>query len=342
MGDRLLPPSRTKVGLIATLLALPVIAVAQQPATKTPVTKPATATSTWIAPRTAGGQPDLQGTWTNNAATPLERPKALEGREFLTDAEVEELRRRADRLFKKDGASDFAAGDTVFLLALENRDVYKNPGTTGGAVEMPDRTFDNRTSLVVDPKDGHIPPLTPEARQRQAAAAAANRRLPDGPEALVNQTRCLTYGTPRLGGRFGSGDTSYYQIVQGPGYVVIALEMIHEVRIIPLDGGHWEGETLVVDTTNFSSQINFMGASDHLHMVERLTRTAPDTINYAITIDDPTTWTKPWTAVLHLKESHEALFETACHEGNLHVMEGVLFGARTVEKDAENAAQQKK
>lgn len=286
--------------------------------------------------------PDLQGVWLSNSATPLERPKALEGKQYLTDAEVAELKKRAAKLFK-DGNSDFAAGDNAFLAAYANVEQYKNPNiSVGGSLEMVEREFDNRTSLIVDPPDGKIPPLTPEAQRRQAAADEAAKRPAKRPEDLTNVIRCITFGVPRLGGNFGAGPYSYYQILQTPGYVVIFTEMIHEARIIPLDGrphlpknirqwtgdsrGRWEGKTLVVDTTNFSTKSNFMGSAENLHLMERFTRVAPDRIDYEITLDDPTTWTKPWTAVIRLKQSYENIYEFACHEGNYVSMVGMLSG----------------
>jgi len=294
------------------------------------------------------GHPDLQGVWLNNSATPLERPKALEGRQSLTDGEVAELRQRADRLFKNTNA-DFAAGDAVFLAALADIDTFKSTTATGTTFEMIEREFDNRTSLIVDPPDGRIPSLTAEAQQRRAATTAMRRRPPEGPEDLNHIERCLTYGVPRLSGtNTGAGPLGYYQIVQTPSYIVLFLEAVHEARIINLDGrphlppsvrqwegdsrGRWEGETLVVDTTNFSARSDYMGSSDHLHLVERLTRVAADRIDYQITVDDPTTWTKPWTAVIQLKQSAERLYEYACHEGNLEILRDIFAGARASEK----------
>jgi len=276
----------------------------------------------------------------------------LEGRQFLTDDEVAELKKRADRLFK-DGNSDFASGDNAFLAAFANVEQYKNPNiSTGSSLEMVEREFDHRTSLIVDPPDGKIPPLT-EAQQRQAAAES-RQRLPAGPEDLSNALRCITFGVPRLGGNFGAGPYSYYQILQSPSYVVLIMEIIHEARIIPLDGrphlsqsirqwsgdsrGRWEGKTLVVDTTNFSTKSTFMGSAENLHLIERFTRVAPDAIQYEITLDDPTTWTKPWTAMIRLKQTQDKIYEFACHEGNYHVMVGMLAGARAEEKAAEEAA----
>src|SRR5437868_13570134 len=304
----------------------------------------APAATNWTPPRTPDGQPDLQGVWLSNSATPLERPKALEGRKFLTDAEVAELKKRAARIFKE-GNSDFAAGDNAFLAAFSNVDQFKNPNiSTGGASEMVDREFDNRTSLIVDPPDGKLPPLTPAGLRRVAAADAATKRPPAGPEDLTNFIRCITFGVPRVGGNFGAGPYSYYQIFQSAGYVVLFTEMIHEARVIPLDGrphlpagirqwngdsrGHWDGKTLVVDTTNFSPNSYYMGSAENLHLVERFTRVSPDRLDYTVTLDDPTTWTTPWTAVVRLKATREHIYEFACHEGNYVSMVSMLSGSK--------------
>ena len=291
---------------------------------------------------------DLQGVYVNNDATPLERPEALAGRALLTDAEVAELKKRADRLFRQED-SDYASGDNVFLAVLANVERYHAPAT-GGIDNMIEREFDNRTSLVVDPPDGKLPPFTPEGQRRQASAYAASRGLAPvaGPEDINNVNRCITYGVPRLGGNFGAGPYSYFRILQTSEYVVFFAEMPHEARIIPLDGrphlpkgipqwtgdsrGHWEGKTLVVDTTNFSPKSNFMGSRENLHLVERFTRIAPDALKYDITVDDPTTWTKPWTASVRLHQTGEAIYEFACHEGNYDVMHGMLGAAQAEEK----------
>ena len=300
------------------------------------------------APRAADGHPDLQGVWLNNSATPLERPKALEGRATLTDDEVAELRRRADRLFRSTNNADFAGGDAVFLSALADIDRFTSTTATGTTFEMIEREFDNRTSLIVDPPDGRIPALTPEGQRRRAAAAEVRRRPAEGPEDFTQIERCLTYGVPRLSGtNTGAGPLGYYEIVQTASHIVLFLEAIHEARVVPLDGrphlppgvrqpsgdsrGRWEGQTLVIDTTNFSTSTDFMGASDHLHVVERLTRTAADRIDYAITIDDPTMWTRPWTAVIRLKRSNERLYEYACHEGNYEIIRDMFAAARAKE-----------
>ena len=316
------------VSILAVLAAAP--AAAQTPA------RP------YTPPRTVDGQPDLQGVWLSNSATPLERPKALEGRARLTDAEVAEFRRRADRLFRG-GYSDFAVGDGVYQAILSNPSTYRNPNATHGAAEMVDLEFDNRTSLIVDPADGQLPPTTAEGRARQQAVAAAFAQ-PSRAADTGNAIRCISWGVPRLGGRYGAGDLSYYEIVQAPGYVVLSAEAGHEARIIPVDGrphlgqnlrqwngdsrGRWAGNTLVVETTNFSSKSFFMGATDNLHVIERFTRTAPDHVEYEITVTDPTTWTRPWTAMMPLRQRHETLFEYACHEGNYHQISGIVRGAQ--------------
>ena len=187
----------------------------------------------WIPSLMPDGQPDLQGNWVNNSATPVERPKQLEGRELLTDAEVAELKARAARIFVG-GNSDAANGDAVFLAALANVERYKSENATGLALYV-DRPFDNRTSLIVDPPDGKIPPYTAEGQVRRAAGAKAvnMRNPPDRPEDMTPFQRCITFGVPMpRPGPF----TSYYQIVQSPGYVVVVMEAIHDARIIPLDG----------------------------------------------------------------------------------------------------------
>jgi len=308
------------------------------------------ATSNWTPPLGPDGHPDFQGVWLNNSATPLERPKVLEGRQSLTDEEVARLRERADRLFK-DTNFDFASADAVFLAALADANTFKSATSTGTISEMIERDFDNRTSLIVDPPDGRIPPLTAEASQRRAAAAEKSRHPYEGPEDLTHVERCLTYGTPRLSGTSnaaGAGPLGYYQIVQTPSYLVLYFEAIHEARIVSLDGrphlpaplqqwqgdsrGRWDGRTLVIDTTNFSARSNFMGAADHLHLVERLTRIAEDRLDYEITVDDSMTWTRPWTAVIRLKPSDEKLYEYACHEGNVDIVRDMLAGARASER----------
>jgi hypothetical protein len=311
--------------------------------------KPArTETRGWTMPRTSDGHPDLQGVWANNNATPLERPKELGGRAYLTEQEVAALQAKAHQLFD-DGNSDAAFGDSVFVSALANvkgeKSGFKSvDGQTGdySSVWLVERNFDNRTSLITDPADGRLPEMTPEGKKRQSAVAALRARVPEGPEDRSLSERCITFGAPRL----GAGYNSYYQIVQSADAVVIDMETIHDARIIPLDGrphlpatvhtwlgdsrGHWEGDTLVVDTTNYKAGA-FMNASEKLHVIERFTRTGPETLKYEVTVDDPGTWTKPWSVMIPLSHSRDFLFEYACHEGN-YGMTGILAGARAEEK----------
>jgi hypothetical protein len=316
-----------------------------------------TAPDGWTLPRTLNGQPDLQGVWANNVATPMERPTELADRQVLTDEEVARLKTQATELFDGNGAAAF--GDSVFLAALAEAQEYESTdGQTGNynSFWLVDRDFDNRTSLISDPPDGRLPPVTSEAETKAAAASAARQQPPAGPEDLTVALRCITPGVPNL----FAGYNSYYHIVQTHGYVAIATEMYHDVRIIPLDGrphlspalrqwngdsrGHWEGDTLVVDTMNFVDQGGTgrtrlrLSAGENLHLVERFTRVGPDTLNYEFTIDDPATWTAPWTAMIPLKRSEDNLYEFACHEGN-RSMGGILGGNRAQERADADATQ---
>ncbi len=333
----------------ALLLVTALVSVVPWPAGRLVEAQTAPASATAV-PRTADGWPDLQGVWLSNTATPLERPAALAGRERLTDEEVATLQERANRIFGN-GRSAFAAGDAPFRAAFENIDTFDAPTSTSSSLGMVERAFDNRTSMVVDPPDGRIPDETEAARQRQSAVADG-WRYKTGPEDFSTIHRCITTGVPRLGGNFGAGPYTYYQIVQTPTYVALVNEAFHDARLIPLDGrphlpegirqwngdsrGRWAGDTLVVETRNFSSSSYFRGAAEGLHLVERFTRTAPDTITYSMTFTDPATWAAPWTAEMLLEGMDEAIYEFACHEGN-HSMIGMLGTAR-LEDRAEAAA----
>ena len=338
-------------------LAAPLCLAQPQAAKHAPLAKPAAVRQTWSPPRTADGHPDLQGFWANNNATPLERPKELAGRESLTDEEVAALKKKAGELFSGNG--DAAFGDTLFETVLANvkgtkKGFKSTDGGTGdySSVWNDTRDWNNRTSLITDPPDGKLPPMTPEAQKRRAANQAALRRPATGPQDRGLQERCLTYGSPQL----IAGYQSYYQLVQTPNSVVIMTEMIHDVRAIPLNGnphlpstvhqwmgdsrGHWEGDTLVVDTTNYKPRSFMSVSSEKLHVTERFSRTGPDSLKYEITIDDPGTWTKPWSLMISLKHSSKPIFEYACHEGNIG-MTGILAGARAEERTAKTVGENK-
>jgi len=308
--------------------------------------KPAkTASAAGTAPRAADGHPDLQGVWSYNSATPLERPKVFAGRAYLTDDELAALKKKAAELFDN-GNSDAAFGDSVFEAALSNvkgtNSGFKSvDGETGdySSVWTVSRDWDNRTSLIVDPPDGRLPAVTPEAKTKQDAMMAARTKRPAGPEDRSLSERCITYGTPQL----VAGYQSYRQIVQNANSVVILTEMIHDSRIIPIDAGphvaagiqnwqgdprgHWEGDTLVVDSTNFKPGVLRGISTEKMHVVERFKRVNADTLQWQITVDDPGAWTKPWTAVIPLRNSNKGVFEYACHEGNYGLMD-ILAGAR--------------
>jgi hypothetical protein len=305
---------------------------------------------TWTVARTPDGQPDLQGVWANNNATPLERPAEWAGKAELTEEELAALRVAASRA--TDPGQDALFGDQLVLAAIAGTKAETYDPATGNYNQfwIVEREFNNRTSLVVDPPDGRIPPLTAAAERREAERAAYREEHPaDTWTDVPLQERCVTYGVPRL----GAGYNSYYQIFQSADYVVFYMEMNHDARIIPLDGrppldpslrqwhgdsrGHWEGDTLVVETTHYSPKSRFRGSSDNLHMVERFTRVGPSTLNYEVTITDPTTWQEPWTVLIPLSGSDDAIYEYACHEGN-YGMEGILAGHRVEEEEAKAAA----
>ena len=302
----------------------------------------------YSVPRTALGQPDLEGVWENNNATPLQRPAAWADKPVLTDAEVEQVRKASQRL---EESGDALFGDELILDTLQGKQTSASHDTETGnynAFWLPGREFDNRTSLIVDPPNGRIPPETPEAQKRRAATAEQRRLRPaDGPENRGLSERCITFGVPR----FQAAYSSVYEIVQSPTHVVFRMETIHDARIIPLDNrphlpdqipqwlgnsrGHWEGDVLVVETKGFSPKSNFQGSSSGLHLVERFSRSAADTLQYEATMSDPTTWTRPWTVRIPFKRINEPLLEYACHEGNVGMV-GILSGAR--KQDAERAA----
>jgi hypothetical protein len=292
----------------------------------------------------------LQGVWANNTVTPLQRPKQWEGKERLTDAEIAELQTFAAQIVENDGDAQFGDGLILAVLNRISNPKSYDPGTGNyNQFWLVDRDWhDRRTALITDPRDGRIPAMTPAAQQRRAAEIEQRRAHAfEDPEVFPLGERCVNFGIPRL----QAGYNSYLQIVQAPGYVTIMNEMAHDARIIPLDGrphvassirqwhgdsrGHWEGNTLVVDTTNYKAGA-FMYASDKLHVIERFTRTGPESLKYEVTVDDPATWTKPWTSMIPLGHSKDAIYEYACHEGNLGML-GILKGARAEDKAAAGA-----
>jgi len=298
----------------------------------------------WTVPRTPDGQPDIQGVWANNTITPLERPKQFAGRATMTEAELALVKANTQNLL--DGGDAFFF-DELFTAALEGKGKFTSSDTQTGNYDqtwLSERVFDNRTSLITDPPDGRLPAPAPGfAARAQARVAAARGRGPaDRAQDLNLTTRCVHFGTPNL----TPGYQSYFAFSQGPDAVVMRMEMIHDARVIPLDGrphvsaairqyqgdsrGRWDGDTLVVDTTNFSPQANFRGSTDGLHLVEKLRRVAEDTLEYYVTIDDPTVWSRPWTAMIPLKRTGEEMFEFACHEGN-YGLPAILRGARAQE-----------
>jgi hypothetical protein len=347
MSNRFWISSSALAVVMAAVLSAPVLVAAQatsRVAAKTD-TKAAANTKAWTLPRTPDGQPDLQGYWTSLSFTSMERPAKYAGREFLTDEEVAQVYKEGVQHSYEFTFNDFAETPvydaTVYALSAWQEGVAPN----------------RRTSLVVDPPDGKIPSLTPEAAKvREAARRAGPNQDYADPKAAVKADvaedlnlgeRCLSFGGPPiLPGAYNSD----FHIVQGRGYVLIEYEWGNESRIIPLDGsphlsssihpwhgdsrGRWEGNTLVVETTNFRPGATFQGASAKtLKITEYFTRTDQNTIEYKFTINDPATWTKPWSAIVPLSSMQGPIFEYACTENNNDAV-NILAGARVAEKTA--------
>jgi len=288
-------------------------------------------------PRTVDGQPDLQGVWNFSTITPLERTAEFSGREYLTDAEAKAFEQRVAVQSNRDNRSDNRDAD----VASAYNEFWWDRGVHAARVNGK-----TRTSLIVDPPDGRVPALTADGQARAAARAEARREHPaDGPEDRSLGERCLLFnaGPPMLSGPYNN----YVQILQTRDHVVIVNEMIHDARIVPLDGrphlpagvrswlgdsrGRWDGNTLVVETTNFTGKTSVRGSGEGLRLVERFTRADAGTLVYEFTIDDPASFSKPWSAVLPMAKSDDKIFEYACHEGN-YAMTGILRGARSSEK----------
>jgi len=329
MNDRILVTVKHAVILIACSL-LPSLGAAQQ------------LQSSYTAPRTADGQPDLQGFWTNASYTPLERPDDVTTALYTPEELAQRLGQAATR------ESSQTVPGTV-------PDVHYDFTQFGLDRSQSPFAQNLRTSMIVDPADGKIPPMTAEGEARNAAREEAQKRLGgrwDSAEANQLDDRCLIMrgaGPPLM----DSGYNSNYHIVQAPDYVMILVEMIHDARIIPLDRrsqphanvrqwmgtsrGRWEGDTLVVETTNLNGKNPFRGSSEHMRVIERFTRVADDTIMYTFTIDDESTWVGPWTAQNPMKATRGPLFEHACHEGN-YGLYNTLVGARLEEQQERERA----
>jgi hypothetical protein len=328
MNHRYVVIASRLIAVVAVLCATTSLAVAQ--------------TRAYRAPRTPDGQPDLQGFWTNTTYTPLQRPKDVT-KELYTREEALEILKTAATL-ESEQTEPGTIPDVHYDFTQFGLD--RNQG--GLALNL-------RTSLIFDPANGQLPPMTEEGQKRNAARAEARKRMGGPTDAAQNQSlsvRCILMdraGPPMLPGAYNNN----YQIIQGPGYVMILVEMIHEPRIIPLDGrphlpphvrsltgnsiGRWEGETLVVETTNFTDKTAFQGSSENMRLTERFTRVSEDRIDYKFTIDDSATWTRPWSAELPMQKTIGPIFEHACHEGN-RGLSNTLAGARLEDKKRAEAA----
>jgi hypothetical protein len=345
-------PIRAGMAVLAAIVVACSLTAARAVAQST-----AAAGRNWTPPRTADGRPDLRGVWNFSTLTPLERPDELAGKTFLTETEAAEYQRRtlervnADR---RDGrGTERSAGEDTEVARAYNEFWYERGSLTQG----------RRTSLIVDPPDGKLPPMTPQGRKRadaQRAYESQGVRGPlDGPKTRPLRERCIWWDStgPPLAPM--SAYNQNFQLLQNTNHVVIFMEMIHDARIIPLDGrphlprslsrllgdsrGRWDGDTLVIDTVNFRDKAelidsaSFTGRTDYRrsgpdgHLIERLKPVGPDTLLYEATVEDPATWTRPWTAQILLTRTSYPIYEYACHEGN-YMMDSMLAGARAEEK----------
>jgi hypothetical protein len=301
-------------------------------------------TRTWTPTRTSDGQIDLEGVWDFGTITPLERPNGLDKATF-SDAEAasferdENLRQNRDLIDPKKGGAQYLPGSVIPY----NEFWYERGSKIVGS---------KRTSLIVEPPDGRIPPLTPEAQRRLDADAARardeqlGRVRADSPQSRSLADRCIlgfNAGPPMTPGAYNN----HVQITQAPGYITLVAEMVHDARVIPVDGrphlpsairqysgdsrGHWQAGTLVIETTNFLRETSFRGSSANLRLTERLTRVDADTLMYEFTVYDPQTWTKAWSVAVPMRRMNEPIYEYACHEGN-YAMRNILSGARAAER----------
>jgi hypothetical protein len=298
----------------------------------------------WTPPRLPDGHPDLQGIWTNNSYTPLERPQSV-AKEFYTREEALELEKKA------------AAQETQQTTPGTVADVHYDFTQFGLDRNQSAHSVNLRTSIIMDPADGRLPALTPEGQKRAADAAETAKHVGRWDAAQTNELddRCVIFlgaGPPMLPASYNNN----YQIVQTSDYVMILFELNHETRVIPMDGrphvsrnikqwvgdsrGHWEGDTLVVETSNFNGKNPLRGSSENMRVVERFTRLDADTIQYRFTIEDESTWVRPWTGEIPFKKTVGPLFEHACHEGN-YGLYNTLVAARLEEKKAAEEAARK-
>jgi hypothetical protein len=341
MGHRSRVSAFALVAVIAAAIVLtpfsPAPAAAQTPSSSPPA---ATAGKPWTPPRTSDGKPDLQGIWSDSTLTPLERPRNLGAKEFYTEQEFGDLTSRVRKGEKVEGADLGAAAPQAVRYDLE---VYGFDRTKLRFAST------KRTSLIVGP-EGIVPPMLPQARQRNAERAAMNRGHEfDSHENRPLQERCILMGQERIPMIPGANEGNLLLVVQGAGYVSLLHEIDHSTRVIPTDGrphipqnirqwqgdsvGRWEGNTLVVDTTNFTNLTNYRGSGEKLHLVERFTRIADDTMIYKFTVEDPETWATAWTAEVPWTKAKGPVYEYACHEGNT-MISTILRGARVAEQDA--------
>jgi hypothetical protein len=315
------------------------VASAAVPHGQTAPASPRGNTASAAIPRLMDGKPDMQGYWTNQTFTPLERPAEFKGKTFFTPEEAEAFAQRALERVK-----DVPRGDQVKSDADIHYDdgIWLLEGYRKGAML--------RTSIIVDPADGRMPPLTPEGQKRAQERAAARKLVGqfDSAQTRSLSERCIYWaheGPPIL----PTGYNSNVLIVQAPGTFVIQHEMMPVARIVPLDGrpkigsalrayrgdsrGRWDGDTLVVETTNYSEKTAWRGSSENLKVVERLTMVSPTIIRYQFTVEDPSTWTRPWHGEYEMTRIEGPLFEYACHEGN-YQLPSILKGARLAEEAA--------
>jgi hypothetical protein len=302
----------------------------------------------WRVPRTGDGHPDLQGLWTNATITPLERPEQFGQRLVLNEAEARALEQaEADYNAEKDAPSDLSEAPTGRCRSGTGASCGYNNFWIDRGSQVAVYNGQQRSSLIVDPPSGKVPALTPQRQRSMAARAQTSRNNFDGPEARSLGERCLlafgsSSGPPMLPVLYNN----HYQIVQNRDHVMILVEMVHDARIIRLGGKHppptvrkymgdsigrWEGDTLVVETTNFTDREAFRGATENLKVVERFTRAGPATINYRFTIEDPAAFTQSWSGEIPFNADNDKIYEYACHEGN-YALPGILAGAREEEK----------